>query len=105
MIVVRVDVAQVDIFRMEGFPPGMDDEDLYETLLSGIQALNYPTHTLRYLMTVALFLMDNYESHPWQVIGYVNQVEVARLEYSLPSVAAPPIPIARVSRYTRDPVI
>ena len=105
MIEVQVDVERLDILTYEGFPQDTIDQDIYEALLNQVQGFDHPTMTIRYLMSIAIFLMDNYESTPWRVIGVIDHVEVARMEYSIPSWTAPSVPASRVSRYQRDPVI
>jgi hypothetical protein len=105
MIEVQVDVERVDILHWEGFPPSTNDEDIYDALLSTVQDFDPPTLPIRYLMAVAIFLTDNYESRPWRVIGVIDQVEVGRMEYLIPGWTAPSVPAPRVSRYQRSPVI
>jgi hypothetical protein len=105
VIEVQVDVERVDILHWEGFPQDTVDEDIYEALMGQVQVFEPPTAVVRYLMAIALFLMTNYESSPWRVIGVIDQVEVARMEYSITGWTAPSVPAPRVSRYQREPVI
>jgi hypothetical protein len=109
MIEVHIDLKAVDVILMTGFP---DDaapaETLYDemtTIMWGYEGDRPPPHPRRYLAAIGLYLADRFESSSWRVTAF-NGFEVARMEYILPEEVAPrPVPVHRVSRYERDPVI
>jgi hypothetical protein len=105
MIEVHVSIDRVDIIYTNGFPDGVVDEDTYNDLMSMLWDLDRPKAARHYLMTVALYLMDNYESSSWRVVGFIGTREAGRLECLLPEGEVIPEIPKRVSRYEREPVI
>jgi hypothetical protein len=105
MIEVHISLSSVDITYTSGFPLGVVDEDTYNDLMSILWGLDSPKAARHYLMAVALYLMDNYESSSWRVVGFIGTREAGRLECLLPEGEVIPELPKRVSRYEREPVI
>ena len=103
MIEVQIDVKRRTVVNWSsGFPEDTDDDEIFRDLMT-IWNFNPEIQTQNYIIATAIFLTRYYESQSWRIIATTDQVEVARMEYSMQKREDPPV--ARVSRYQREPVI